>query len=138
VTDPGSYFVEHGAVVSGWPAFVISRLLSRCHDDVADLPPHLREPVEEALEAIRGASAAWATARGSAAAMPAEVPVSSTHEPDELDTQEVADMLQVSARRVRQLAADGRLPGRRTRHRWRLDAAAVLAYSANREQETER
>lgn len=130
MTEPGipSGYVVAAAVLSGWPAYAIGRLLTRCHDEVADLPPHLRQPIEDATDALRLAGAAWVSARGSAEALPAEAPVSSQHEPDALDTQEVADMLRLSARRVRQLATRGRLPGSKRHGRWTFDRGAVIAH----------
>ena len=128
MTEPPCY-VESAAFASGWSAFAAARLLARHAAEIAELRADLREPLEDFVAALRLAGAAWAaTACGSSEAVPAEAPVRSTYEPDELSTAEAGDVLQVSPRRVRQLLADGRLAGRRCGGRWRIDRGSVAAY----------
>ena len=102
-----------GAYLDGWPAYCFARILARhWKDDVEDLPPHLRTPLEDAREALEHAARHYATtARGSAEAAPAETAAPLNHE-DSLTTAEVADLLEVTERRVRQLATAGALAGR--------------------------
>lgn len=123
-----------GALISGWPAYAFARTLRRYwRDAVEDLPPHLREPLEDALVALEFAAREFAEERkaaaasGSAEAVPAEAAITSKCR-EELTTAEVASDLQVSERRVRQLAGLGRLPGRLVAGRWTFDPGAVAAY----------
>jgi hypothetical protein len=127
--DPQSFYADGAAIIAGWPAWAIARMLTRsCGDQIADLPALLRAPVEDGLEALRRAGGRWAaSASGNSEAMPAEVPVSSEHD-DEISTREAADMLRLSDRRIRQLATDGRLAGRQRQGRWVLDRGAVIAH----------
>ena len=134
MTEPAApFYFENVVILRGWPAYAIGRMLARhCHDEIADLPPHLRRPIEAASEALRLAGAAWVSARGSAEAALPEAPVSSEHERDGLDTREVAGALRVSARRVRQLAVDGRLPGSKRHGRWTFERGAVIEFNNER------
>jgi hypothetical protein len=127
--EPRALYVE-AAVIDGWPAFAIARMLTRsCGDEIADLPAHLRAPIEDATNALRHAGERWATsARGSAEAALPEAPVPLEHDEDEVSTREAAHMLELSDRRIRQLAADGRLVGRQIQGRWVLDRGAVIAH----------
>lgn len=121
-----SSYIE-GALICGWAAYAFARILARhWREEVEDLPPHLRAPLEDALEALDHAARRWeATRRGNAEALPAEAAPSSEHE---LSTREAADVLKVSERRIRQLADAGALVGRKEGPQWRLRKDAVLAY----------
>ena len=134
MTEPGPrFYFAAVAVIDGWPAYAIGRMLARhCHDEIADLPPHLRRPIEAASEALRLAGAAWVSARGSAEAALPEAPVSSEHERDGLDTREVAGVLRVSQRRVRQLVASGALPAHKRQGRWTFERGAVTEINNDR------
>jgi len=123
-----SLYIE-GALISGWPAFAFARILARhWRDEVEDLRPHLRAPLEDAREALEHAALHFATERGSAEAAPSEAEATSDcKDRDELTTAEVADVLKVTERRVRQLARD-HLNGKRRQGRWYFDRGAVIAY----------
>ena len=71
-------YVE-AAVIDGWPAWAIARMLSRhCLEEIEDFPAHLRAPLEDATEALQHAGERWAiSARGSAEVVLAEAPVRS-------------------------------------------------------------
>ncbi len=136
MTEPGPRYYVEGGLVSGFAAWRLGRSIPRyLRDALDDLPPHLRTEVEDAVEAMRYSGQRWAaTARGSAAEPPAEAPVCSKQEADELSSVEVADVLKVTERRVRQLAAAGVLPGRQKAGRWSFDRGAVTAYHEERKQ----
>ena len=136
ISEPRRYF--EGALLSDWPAFAFARILARhWRDDVEDFPPHLRAPLEDAREALERAAQRFdverkaATARGIAEAVPAEAQASSNCR-DTMTSAEVAILLGVSDRRVRQLAGMGTLPGRQEQGRWRFDRGPVLEYRARR------
>ena len=126
---PRFYFAAV-AVIDGWPAYAIGRMLARhCHDEIADLPPHLRRPIEDASEALRLAGEAWVSGRrGNPEAGTAETAVPSDGQGDELTTAAAATMLEVTERRVRQLIADGTLTAHKRGGRQMLDRGAVTAY----------
>ena len=134
MTDPAPrFYLENVVILSGWPAHAFARLLARHRDEIADLPPHLREPLEDAVAALALAGSRWA-ARGTAEPLPAELPIGSeTH--DELDTTEVATMLEVCPRYVRRLAAYGRLPGRKSHGRWRFSRGVAVELHNQRERQ---
>ena len=139
MTDPG-LFLENVALIHGWPALAFARTLRRHLPELLEcLDPHLRRPLEDALEALTLAGDAYARScqRGTSVPPSAELRADSAAM-DEMTSQQAAEVLGCIPRYVRRLAADGRLPGRRERHRWLLDAGAVLAYRDNHEQETER
>lgn len=123
-------YVESAAVIDGRPAWVIAYLLRRhCRDEIDDLPLETRWETEEALEALTMAGAAYARARRRGTSVPADAAQGADSEAmDVMSTQQAADVLGCIPRYVRRLAADGRLPGRRSHHRWQLDGGAVRAY----------
>ena len=128
-TDGPPYFADV-VLLRGWAAYALARLLSRQHEAVAVLPPHLRAPIEASIEALELAGARWASGRGSAEAVIAETAPDSNS--DEITTEEAGRMLNVTTRRVRQLAAEGRLAGRRRAGRWCFDRGAAAAYVEER------
>lgn len=85
---------------------------------VAARPEPMRSELVDVIEALqvvaRSFAARRAAAIGNAEADPAETVRRSTHEDDEIGTAEVAAMLDLSERRVRQLGVElgGRLVGR--------------------------
>jgi excisionase family DNA binding protein len=123
--DPPFYY--EGALVPGRPALVIACILRRHWDDVEDLPPHIRADLEASVTALEYAAKCWRSkARGRAEVASAEVVPDSSQ--DVLTAGQVAAVLKVTDRRVRQLAAAGQLPGRRDRAGRRFDRAAVMAH----------
>lgn len=131
MSDPG--YIEDAALVAGWPAYRFAKILRRhWQEETEDLPLAMRGALEDDLANIDRAGRAWADrvlaakARGSAEAVPAEMAASSSCK--ELSTEEVASMLQLTERRIRQLAGIGELPGRRDEAgHWTFDQGAVLA-----------
>lgn len=122
-------FVHDAVILDGWPAFAIARVLQRhWRDEVEDLPPHLREPLEEALSALEQAGRAWAQSlRGTAEPAGAEPALDS-----EVTTLQAAGRLGVSARMVRKLIGQGALPARRTARGWRIEEGGVAALQDKR------
>jgi excisionase family DNA binding protein len=126
-------YVDAGALVDGWPAHFLSsgRVRRLIELELEDLPPVPAELVRETLEACRLAGEAWAErvrARKSEG-QNAEAGGDLQHEPDEMiDAQEAAHMLDITSRRVRQLAAVGEIPGRKHGAQWRFSRADVAAY----------
>ena len=115
----------------GWPAFAFARILRRhWRDDVLDLPPQLRLPLERALEGLEEQAAAWAEEmrrRKGGGNEPAGRAETGLHS-EWLSGSEVAALLGVSDRRVRQLAAAGLLSGHRDPlGHWRIERRGVEA-----------
>ncbi len=121
------------APVSGFAAFalrlaldeVMPARLMRLREQVARgkvHPDRLREVVD-AWVSIRRAADEWSTsARGSAEALPAEMPQDSIRE---IDTATAGALLGVTPTRVGQLIRAGDLPGRRAGGRWLVPRADV-------------
>lgn len=131
MSDLPRRYLEHGVVLSGWSAYAFARVLGRhLPEFLASLDDRLCEPLEDGLAALDLAGREWAaSARGGAAALDAALPVSSNHEQREtISSEEAGDMLGLSPRRVRELAAAGSLYGSRVAGRWTFDRGAVLAY----------
>lgn len=135
-----SRYIEAAAVLSGWPAYAFARVLRRELPPLLEaLDPALRRPLEESLAALILAADAYARECRCGTSVPASAELrADSGAMDVMTTDQAADVLGCHARYVRRLALDGRLPGRREHHRWQLDAAAVLAYRDNHEQETAR
>lgn len=131
-------FVAHpAAVVSGPAAVGVAWLLRRAVDqgDIAGVPSSIRDATVAAVQAVEMAAAAWAgrTAAefGRTAAPPAPPPSSSSHGScSSLTVPEAAAVLQLSHRRVRDLAASGL--GRKAGGAWVLDPMAVQAEARRR------
>jgi len=131
MTEPGPrFYFAAVAVIDGWPAYYLARIVTRRgREDIEDLPPALRAPVEECLRAMRLAGEAWASGRrGNPEAGTAETAVPSDGQGDEMTTKAAATMLEVTERRVRQLIADGTLTAHKRGGRQMLDRGAVTAY----------
>jgi excisionase family DNA binding protein len=124
----GTRFIS-GAVVSGGPAWLISRILASPH--VAKLLNHPpawieRGDLTDTVRAIELAGRAFevsltAPERGKTTTLSA-----GTAQSEELTTREAANRLGMSQRRVQELAAA--LGGRRVGREWRLPETAVRQY----------
>lgn len=125
-------FVEHAAIIAGWPVQVIDTLMSRF------LPPYLgtmtrgqRAEVEAAHAVIARAARAY---RASSDIGPSEPEASDEAEDlsrdDKISSAEAADMLRVGQRQVCKLAAvwEGHGLARRVGRTWLIDRDAVMAY----------
>lgn len=137
MTRPPAYV--HGALVSGWSAYAILKILrAQWSDQVEDLPLHLRAPLEDVREALEYEARRWQAARNvsatgsSEAALPEAAPDS---EHQELTSAEVANVLHLTDRRVRQLAGAGALAARQVAGRWVFDPGAVTAYRECKERQ---
>ena len=137
MTDPRprSFCLSAPAIVTGFAAAELPRLLRRhAREALEDYPPEVRELLEDALRAMEEAGRQWrsAASSGNAEAALPEAPVSSEHERDGLDTREVAGVLRVSQRRVRQLVASGALPAHKRQGRWTFERGAVTEINNDR------
>lgn len=127
--SPGEPHYVQGALVNGWAAYAFARVLHRhwgVHFEC--LPSSLLRPCKDALAALDQEATRW---RGSAEARPAEV-LTQSELKDGLSSEEAAHLLQVTNRRVRQLAAIGQLPGQKVKGVWQFDSAAVMALQQQR------
>lgn len=129
-------YVADAAILTGWPAWVYARLLTA--DELTQrlersgIRGDQAAPVLAAHAAIRRAGDTWhqrVSANGSTETVVAETVSPSL---DELTTDEAADMLKLTPRRVRQLIDADELPARRVGNCWRLDPAAVAAMADER------
>lgn len=122
-------YVEGAALVAGFAAHVIDRVLARHLPALlqwTQLSADQRQALEETRTAIARAADLHAQQSTSATETPvAEIGPTSPH--DEMSTAEAAAELGVTQRRVCQLAEGGL--GRKVGRVWVLDRAAVLAYS---------
>lgn len=128
----GAGFVRDAALVDGPAAHVIDRVLAAYLPNVlAGLPPWMRAEVEAAKTAIRAAALAYEALPVAAAGRPEVI----TPEADQgwMCVGGAADVLGVSRRRVRQLAASGELGARKVGPVWQLDRSVVLAERRRRE-----
>jgi excisionase family DNA binding protein len=115
------------AVISGWPAYALARTLRRHLPELVDvLDPALRRPLEEAMEALTLAGEAFAQGRRETT-KPARVEtrIDLVQMNDEMTADQAAQMLDCSTQWIRRLAGEGRIPARRIRRVWRIDAAAI-------------
>jgi excisionase family DNA binding protein len=127
-------YVEHGAIVSGGPTWMISRILaSPSVRDLLDNPPawiergHLAATVDAIHQAARAFEAeSAARERGKPAT------VSAVAAQSEWTTREAADYLGLSQRRVQEIAAD--LGGTQAGRRWRIPATAAREYQRRRKE----
>jgi excisionase family DNA binding protein len=130
-------FLEAAAVVTGWPAWTLARLLP--DQEAADRLARVgirgdhAAAVLATLAAIRRAGDTWhaaATAAGSAEAPEPPAPAPSAQEVVTVD--QAATALGVTPRRVRQLIAADDLPARRVGTAWHLDPGDVAALAQTR------
>ncbi|MFI7044747.1 helix-turn-helix domain-containing protein [Streptosporangium sandarakinum] len=125
-------YVESGALVAGFGAHVVDRLLARYLPPLLQSTPFTAEQ-RKALEATRDAIAQAADAYTRQPVAAAATPVAATGPSstrEEITTAEAAVVLGVKERRVRQLAEGGL--GRKVGRVWVMDRAAVLAYRDER------
>jgi excisionase family DNA binding protein len=121
---------EARSPVAGFPAWAITptltQALPRLLDRLAAADPCVRAELVETVAAVRRAGEEWARWRSAAdgrTALPQPEPLGSS--PVWLTTEDAADVLGVSANRIRQLCRTGSLPGRRVGGRWLVDDDAV-------------
>lgn len=129
MTQPG--YIEEAALAWGWRAFAAARMLRRhWREEVEDLPPHLREPLEDYLADLERAGRRWSERqrRRRATAQPTSAQPSPQSEVEVLTTAEAADVIGCTEQNVRKLLANGRLAGEKGSQGWLLDAGAVHAY----------
>jgi hypothetical protein len=129
--DVNGRAIRFGVILDGWELYAITRVLSRHLPEYLEpLPLHLREPIEDRFAECLQMAREWTEdrKRGSAEAAPAEVVTDSSQE---LTSTEVATILNVSERRVRQLAEAGALAGHQRKRGgpWIFDRGAVLAHA---------
>ena len=125
---PGAFVAGRAAVGMAW---LLRRGVNR--GDLAGLPDGVYEETMAAIQAVDLASMAWTrrTAAGfgrTAAHRPAD-PSLSTHA-NTVTVDEAAEMLNLSVRRTRDLAASGL--GRKAGGTWLLDQEAVAAEAKRR------
>lgn len=122
------------AVVSGWPAWAVTWVLRRHLADDLDqlerlsdgLPGDRRQEILDAFADLEAAAEDWrASANGNAETPDAET-VASSPTDELLTTRQAAEMLDLTPRRVRQLAAAGL--GVKSDGRWRIRRSDVDAY----------
>lgn len=123
----GSRFIEHGALISGSGAFLLSRLL-RSPQVVA----YMRsagwlggDDFDLALAAIHTAGRAWEATINLPRRDNARVSVHSLSNPATMSIEDAAGLLGLSVRRIQELAQSGSLEGQRIGRRWILDEVAV-------------
>lgn len=124
-------FINAGAVISGGPVWLLSRILRS--PDVARVlgcPPSWieRDALADTVTAIHLAARAFevslaAPERGETATLSAVVP----HSAADWTTREAAEHLRMSQRRVQELAA-AELGGRLVGREWRIPEVAVREY----------
>jgi excisionase family DNA binding protein len=125
-----SRFVEHGALISGSGAYLLSRLLRS-----PQVAAYIRgagwiggDDFAAAVHAINAASDAWQAGlelQQRQNARRYELPDSCCAM---MTVEEAAECLNLSIRRVQKLAQEGSLTGRRVGRRWELDSGSVQAY----------
>ncbi len=135
-----------GAMISGPAAYALARVLDprKVADDLADkgYDNRWRDLARLAIDAIHIEAARWRSdakehlARAASARGPEQVPkegeLSSSQAMESITTSQAANILGVSSRRVRTLAARGDIPGKRSGRDWRLEGAAVAALATER------
>lgn len=125
---PAAAVFGRGAVGMDW---LLRRAVGR--GDLAGLPDGVYEETLAAIEAVELASLAWtrrtAAGFGRTAARPPAEPSLSTHA-NTLTVDEAAELLNLSVRRTRDLAASGL--GRKAGGTWLLDQEAVEAEAKRR------
>ena len=122
------------AAISGAPARILAAILPLSEvesrmDAVGIAGPH-RAAVIDCWRSIEAAGRLHVAASGTPAGQAAAAGADSQR--DSITTTEAATMLNLSARRTRQLAARGELHGRQIARRWQFTAADVAAYDGRR------
>ncbi|MDT3724893.1 helix-turn-helix domain-containing protein [Streptomyces sp. DSM 41972] len=127
-----SGYLRNAAVVEGAAAHILAELLATpgVRRYLRARPATLQRELEQTVAAIRRAAVAYEAGLVSAASAngSAETPAAEIVQPfdREITTGEAAALLELTERRVRQLAASGM--GRRAGGRWLLDRTAVEEY----------
>jgi excisionase family DNA binding protein len=144
LTTPGGVpYFESGAVLSGLGAYLTYQWLRMHRDELELFEPAVRDELLGVLLAVRRASDAFearerASASGSAegrrVGLVARSVAAGPCGPGQpgLGVVDVAGLLGVSRRRVRQMAEEGRLPGRKDGQRWVFDEDEVMALLEHR------
>ncbi len=135
-------YLQGAAVIGGRPAYLIAREMRRMLEREKRISGGGVIPTDlsEALIALERAGAVWLGIQAAAEAVEAaevqqaEVLVGcpSAGGGPPLTSQAVSLVLDLSDRRVRQLAASGELPGRLVRGRWQFDRVHINEYQRNR------
>ncbi len=134
-------YVEDGQVVSGPVAAVLGRMWPRAEsvrrlERLGFRGERAQAPILTTLDGIARAGAAWAAKAEASPAGSGEAPSgeavlsSEAMESEMIGTAEVAGLLRLSPRRIRQVA--GELGGRKVGGRLVFDRAVVLAHVADR------
>ena len=142
-TPSASAYFEGAALIGGRPAYLIAKEMRRNlqREMRANGGGRIATDLVEALDALDRAGRVWLASHEVAEAAEASevagtealVGCSPTGQLlPWLSSALVALRLDVSDRRVRQLAQSGELAGRRVRNRWEFDPAVVSEYQRNR------
>jgi hypothetical protein len=129
----GPRYVESAALVDGFAAHVVDRLLARYLPRLLESTPFTAEQraeIEAARTAVRAAAEAWERRPVADVADIAAGDFTAPSPPDELTAVQAADLLGVSVRHARRLAASGM--GRQVAGVWLLDRSALVAYRGRR------
>lgn len=108
------------AHVSGWPAWFLTKVLEGCLNDALaryDMPPYRRQQILEAFHDLKAAAEDWRISANGNAETPDAKTLAQSPTDDVLTTEEAADMLNLTPRRVRQL---GPTLGRKINGHWRF------------------
>ncbi|MGH3573383.1 MAG: helix-turn-helix domain-containing protein [Pseudonocardiaceae bacterium] len=131
-----SRYVEHGAIVSGSAAYLLSRLLR-----AASVTSYIRgaawlhgDDFGHAVHTIHQAARAWqlGVELGQRDNAPRHEPSHSEH--GTISTDEAAGMLHLSRRRTQELAQQGHITARRNGRSWELNSASVGVYQRHQQQ----
>jgi hypothetical protein len=125
-------FVEHAAVIAGWPAHAIDVILSRrLPEYLLAMSPPQRAEMDAAHAVIHRAAEAYkAGSDVRRRTSDIEEIEFSAPSPHEIDTNQAAEMLGLTPRQVRRLAAVWASDGwaRQSGRNWLIDRDAVVAY----------
>ena len=130
MTEPRPRRLVTAAMINGAPARILAAIMSlseveRRLDTVGYSGPQ-REATLDAWRAVIDAGELHAAAASGSPAGQVAAMVSDS-ERDTISTTEAADMLGLRERRIRQLAAAGSLPGRKSGGHWSFERADVAA-----------
>jgi hypothetical protein len=126
-------FVEHAAIIAGWPAHVIDTLMARFLPPyLATMNPQQRAEMDAAHRAIRRAAKAHQAASsddGPSEPDASDLAQDLSHD-NKISTARAADMLRVGQRQVCKLAAvwEGEGLAERIGRMWLIDRDVVVAY----------
>lgn len=125
-----------GAHVSGLSAFVVVAILERAEasDSIKNLPPGRRAEVQATLDTLRAAASHWIEhEKGNKADVVTDIgsaaPEAGRVKRDErIPAWRAAELLELTERRVTQLATSGALDGTKVRGKWMITASSVQNY----------